>query len=203
VPPHIERIDHKHDCGHLKCGDNTLDVFLKKFALNNDRADLGITYVAVMPGERRVVGFYTLSTAQVNTNELPDGDKMHFKSIGVVLLGRLAVDRRHKRKGIGGRLLIHALKTAEEISQRGGAYALIVHASKTDEALGLYAKYKFEELKVEQPGNQVPMFLSMRKVRDALAEARSPEAASQAVATMSSQSAIQTPIAPPSDSEAG
>jgi predicted GNAT family N-acyltransferase len=85
----------------------------------------------------------------------------------------LAVHKDRKRQKVGEKLLIHALRKAEEASQRCGAYAVVVDSLSTDEAMAFYTKYGFLKLKRTSQDGQIPMFILMRKVREMLNAAKS------------------------------
>lgn len=74
-----------------------------------------------------MLGYYTLVTrtverAIVPSKGLPQGPR------GVVLLGRLAVDRSYQRQGIGRLMLMRALRQTEEASRVMGIYAIALDA---------------------------------------------------------------------------
>ena len=63
----------------------------------------------------------------------------------MVLLGRLAVDRRVRRQGLGELLLLHALKKVERLAEAVGCRAVEVDAID-DAAVAFYEKYGFTPL---------------------------------------------------------
>lgn len=165
--PVIERIAVHHKCDAFRSKHPKLQQFIRKFALANDQGDCGITHLALEPSDQSVVGYYTLSASMVMAAEFPE-EGFHYRHLGVVLLGMLAVHKKCIRQRIGEKLLIHALRKAEEASQRCGAYAVVVDSLDTDEALGFYRKYGFHNLKRAPQDGQIPMFILMRKVREML-----------------------------------
>src|SRR6266852_8233201 len=102
-------LDATHDFSAFDCGVPTLNSYLKKFALQNQRSQSARTYVATR-GEC-VVGYYTLAAASARREETParvaKGLAAH--PVPVLLLARLAVDNREKGKGLGKGLLHDAL----------------------------------------------------------------------------------------------
>jgi len=82
---------------------------------------------------------------------------------GAKLLGCLAVDERHQRKGIGPALLREAMQRTLEISQSAGVRALMVHAID-DEAVTFYLQYGF----VTFPADSRTMFLPIETVAASL-----------------------------------
>jgi GNAT superfamily N-acetyltransferase len=93
----------------------------------------------------RVVGYYSLSAGSVRKEESPariaKGLAQH--PIGVILLARLAVDRREHGAGLGKTLLVDALTRALAAADAIGARAILVHAID-DEAAAFYKKFGFE-----------------------------------------------------------
>ena len=90
-----------------------------------------------------VAGYYTLASCGILLNELPDGvtKKLpRYPSVPAVLLGRLAIDKICQGIGLGGILLVDAMKkcVASEIA----AYALVVDAID-ENAGGFYGHFGF------------------------------------------------------------
>ncbi len=64
--------------------------------------------------------------------------------VPMMVLGRLAVDLRYKRQGLGAGLLRDALRRTAAISMSAGCRALMVHAIDGD-AKAFYLRYGFKE----------------------------------------------------------
>ncbi len=141
----IQLLDATHDLTMFDCGNDELNVFLKSYATTWSTWDIGRTFVATSsPDETRVVGFYTLVMAGVNTASLVD--RLGVPFIPVVFLDRLAVDKAFQGQSIGGHLLVDALVRAYRTS-RGeiAAYAVYVEALD-DSARSFYLHYGFTQL---------------------------------------------------------
>ena len=130
--PVVELLQAHHDRQTFDCGNAALNEFLRRQARQNADRNLGVTHVVVASaGDSRVLGYYTLvirtvESGIVSSKGLPRG------SIGVVLLGRLAVDRNLQRQGIGRLMLMRALRQTEEAARVIGVFALVLDA--VDEA---------------------------------------------------------------------
>ena len=74
---------------------------------------------------------------------LPRASKSAPEPIPVVLLARLAVDRREQGQGLGSALLKDALQRAYAGAEIIGGRAILVHAIDA-EAAAFYRKYGFE-----------------------------------------------------------
>ncbi len=83
----------------------------------------------------------------------------------VLLLGRLAVDRRYHNLGLGTALLRDALLRAVHISSDTGVFALMVHAL-SEAAKRFYLSRGF----VQSPLQPMTLFMTLATVRVILAE---------------------------------
>ena len=90
--------------------------------------NVGVTHVVVATaGDTKVLGYYTLVTRTIERDIIPDS-RLPNGPIGVVLLGRIAVDSSVKRSGLGKRMLLRAMKQTLLASMDVGIYALVVNA---------------------------------------------------------------------------
>jgi len=146
-------------------GEPALDGFLRRSARQDQDRDFSRTFVAVRPGDRRVLGFFTLSAGRVAAESVPEEDRKRLPRypVPVVHLGRLAVDRSARGQGLGEALLVRALETALRVSGEIGAHAVEVRA-KGEAARALCVKYGFRAL-VDDP---LHLYLSMKAIRAAL-----------------------------------
>ncbi|WP_202115082.1 GNAT family N-acetyltransferase [Gilliamella sp. Pas-s27] len=69
--------------------------------------------------------------------------------IPVIILGRLAIDKNYKAKGLGAALLKDAILRSKEVSKQVGSRALLVH-SLTDEANAFYIKFGFVDSGIQE-----------------------------------------------------
>ena len=139
----IEPITAQHDRASFDCGEPSLNVFLQRFARQNDEKGLGRTYVAVRPGERRIYGYYTIAGGALQFDTVPE--KLPRYPIPVVHLGRLGVALEMKGQGLGKALLADALQRIAGIAEQLGIYAVEVYAL-TDAAKAFYLKFGFQPL---------------------------------------------------------
>lgn len=109
-----------------------------------------------------IVGYYSLSQFSVKLSELPSAMTAKLPRYPVVpatLIGRLAVDRRFRGKGIGELLLMDALARCLTVSKQVACAAVIVDA-KDETAKRFYLKYGFMEL----PGAEKRLFIPIATV---------------------------------------
>jgi GNAT superfamily N-acetyltransferase len=125
----IEKLAKNHDLSCFDYGNEALNLWLKRFAWINVQNDSARVYVA----HRRdhvVVGYHALTAGSVSRGEVPAriGQGLAAHPIGVVVLGRLAVDRSQQGKGLGTTLLQDALPRAEQAAETVGIRAVLVQA---------------------------------------------------------------------------
>lgn len=139
----IERLSSRHDRSDFDCGAEELNAYLKQYSGQHERKGIGRTYVAVDEGESRILGYYTISSGAVSFDTVPENLPHH--PIPVALIGRLAVDNGARGRRLGETLLIHALRSAQRVSEIMGLYAVVVDALD-EQARNFYMKYGFNEL---------------------------------------------------------
>jgi len=161
----VERLGHGHRRAGFSCGQPTLDSFLTKLVSQYERRRLGQTYVAVRPGEKQVVGYYTLAAASVSFEALPEkaAKKLPRHPVPAILLARLAIDQSVQGQGLGGFLLGDALHRCRDLSDQLGVHAVEVHAID-ESAKAFYEKYGFVSLQ----DNPLHLFLPVATIRDAV-----------------------------------
>lgn len=94
----------------------------------------------------RIVGFVTLSAAQVERAFLPKRDQRHRpEALPGTLLGQLAVDRDFQGRGYASDLLLFALKTSLLASRPVASIGVITHPLD-DSLRGFYARRGFRDL---------------------------------------------------------
>jgi GNAT superfamily N-acetyltransferase len=159
----IEKLGPDHDLVAFDCGSPALNRFLQVHALANARSGSAQTYVAV--SSDGVIGFHSLTAGEVAYEAAPErlakGLARH--PIPVLILARLAVDRRHQGRRIGAGLLIDALRRTREAAEIVGVRAVLVHA-KDEAAKAFYLHAGFEPFK-ERP---LTLYLLLKDVRSQL-----------------------------------
>jgi GNAT superfamily N-acetyltransferase len=133
-----------HEVSSFDCGNDALNRFLRRHALDSQRNQSARTYVALR-GETRVVGYYSLAAAAAEFDFVPPrmakGLARH--PIPLTLLARLAVDLGEQGAGLGAGLLKDALKRFLQAQAIIAARALVVQA-KDERASEFYRHFGFE-----------------------------------------------------------
>lgn len=158
----IELLAKDHDRKTFRCGTEALDRYLQRQASQDARNRVAAAFVLTEPPDRRVLGFYTLSSSIVRLDQLPETLSKRlprYPQLPATLLGRLAVDQAARGRRYGELLLMDALRRSFESANEIGAMAVIVDA-KDHDAAAFYARYGFAPL----PDNDGRLFLPMAAV---------------------------------------
>lgn len=140
----IEKLGPGHDLQGFDCGQEDLNRWFKKFALQAQLANSARTYVG-LEGDT-VIGFYSLVYSQVEYEGAPARLKKGVprQPVPVMLLARLAVHRDWQRRGVGRAFLRDAVLRTLQAADIAGLRALLIHA-KNDEAKRFYRQFDFTE----------------------------------------------------------
>ncbi len=123
-------------------GESSLDDYLRKKALANHIGGASRCFVTCLDG--RVVGYYAVASGSVSHSESGGKFRRNMPDpIPVILLSRLAIDRKHQGCGLGENLLRDAIARSVEAADQIGVRAILVHALH-DEAKRFYLRYQFE-----------------------------------------------------------
>jgi len=145
----IERLSRSHDRSGFSCGKPPLNEFLRTLVSQYEKRNLGRTYVAVLPGDTKVCGYYTLASGGIAFQKLPR------HPVPVVILARLAVARDAQKKGLGDALLLDALRRGVQLADQLGIHAVEVDAID-QQARKFYEKYGFVPLPARVWGRPGP-----------------------------------------------
>ena len=76
----IKEIQRKSLLKNFDCGIEQLNEFLSRYAIRNDELGIGRTFVA-LNNNNHILGYFTLATAQVAYQEIPDEYKENVPSL--------------------------------------------------------------------------------------------------------------------------
>jgi ribosomal protein S18 acetylase RimI-like enzyme len=143
----IERLGEKHNRAAFSCGVEALDRYLWKQASQDVAKKVAAAFVITPDGET-IAGFYTLSAHVVKLDDLPPNVARklpRYPNVPATLLGRLAVSRDFRGRGIGELLLLDAFKRVL-LNTREVASAVIVVDAKDERAREFYLRHDFISL---------------------------------------------------------
>lgn len=143
-----------------------MDTWLHRHARHAEAAGSARTFVTMH--KERVAGYYALSIGQVEpgdaTERLLKGQPAK-RPVPVLLIARLAVDRRHQGKGVGRSLLQDALLRCAAAAEIVGVRAVAAHAN--EHASGFYDRFGFEASPTD-PLHRVLLMKDLRRFLDEL-----------------------------------
>lgn len=120
------------DLSGFDSGKPILDCWLKERALRNEGL-ASRTYVLCV--SKSVAAFYTLAVGSVERAIAPGSLRRNMpEPLPVMLLGRLAVDNKFQKMGIGRALVRDAMLRALKAWEIAGIRAMLVHALDADAA---------------------------------------------------------------------
>jgi GNAT superfamily N-acetyltransferase len=156
----IEKLRRDHPIDAFDCGEEALNNWLRKHALQNQGAGAAQTYVG-LAGEV-VIGYYSLAVGQIEYIDAPErlrkGLARH--PVPIMLLARLAVDKNWQKKGVGRALLRDAVLRTVQAAEIAGIRALAVHA-KDDAARRYYEQFDFEA----SPADPLHLLVLLKDIR--------------------------------------
>ena len=133
----------EHVLTGFDCGEPAIDEWLKRRALSKHLMGASRTFVIADP-EHRVLGFYALAAGAVAHQQATGAIKRNMPDpIPVMVLARLAIDRRAQGMRLGGALLKDAVQRSVSVAVDTGVRALLVHAVN-DAAKEFYLHYGFQ-----------------------------------------------------------
>ncbi len=116
-----------HAPADFDCGESSLNEWLKRRAFKNHAA--GASRCFVLCAGATVAGYYSLSAGAISHASAPKALRRNMPDpLPVLLLGRLAVDKRYHNQGLGQALLRDAMMRAVNVAGAAGVFALLVHA---------------------------------------------------------------------------
>lgn len=159
LPP--EPLAEAHDCEDFRCGEASLDDWLKRRARANQVSGASRTYV-VCQG-LRVIGYYALASGSITMESAPGRFRRNMPNpIPVAILARLAVDRDWQGRGIGRALFRDAAQRVAQAADAIGIRGIVVHAI-SEEAKNFYLTLGFDA-SPHEPGTLMVTLSDVRAV---------------------------------------
>lgn len=152
-------LSESHLLDQFECGEPTLDDWLHRRALGNQASGASRTFVTCRGAQ--VVGYYALAAGAITSHEAPGRLRRNMPDpIPMMVLGRLAIDRREQGKGLGAALLRDAVARTSRVAQDAGIAGMLVHALSQD-AKDFYQHWGF----VESPYNPMTLVARLKDLK--------------------------------------
>ena len=139
--------DHKkHDLKSFDCNKSDMNFFLSRFAIKNGKLGLSKTWVLPFKDNSKtklhVAAYFTLASSSVSRDVLPHKNNLPGYPVPIVLLARLAVDKKFQKLRLGEKTLITALRKSVELTDRGLPVVGLVLDVLDNDALKFYQQYE-------------------------------------------------------------
>jgi len=155
----IEKLNKNHKKERFDCGNEVLNIFLKKYAYQNqNRYLVGVTYV--LHKENLIYGYITISVSSIKKSQVLF--KKPYEDIPILRIARLAVDIKFQNNGLGKELLKFAINKAIELKNNFGCVGIVVDAK--EQAIDFYKKFGFIEIKTFDKHLTSFLYLSIKTI---------------------------------------
>jgi uncharacterized protein (DUF1778 family) len=143
------RFKKKHDVSQFDCGNESLNVWLKKSGLESDTSRS--TFTHVLAEKNKVIAYYSFTVGSV---EPEDGQAKAGKGDGrgaipILLLNRIAIDKRYHGQGLSAMLTRHALWRAYLLSKESVPLRCLVVVAANKAAESFYSGLDFQPWPVD------------------------------------------------------
>jgi GNAT superfamily N-acetyltransferase len=153
-----------HEWVDFDSGELPLNEWLKKRAFKNHVSGASRCFVVCVG--KVVIAYYSLSAGAISHEAAPKPMRRNMPNpLPILLLGRLAVDKRYHNQGIGQALLRDAMLRSVHVAGNAGVFALLVHAL-SGPAKQFYLSRGF----VESPLQPMTLLMTIDTIRLILAE---------------------------------
>lgn len=136
--------------------------FLVQDALKNHELGISTTYLWFYNPDNRLAAYVTILMDAIRVSgylrESFFGQGIGYKTLPALKVGRLCVDKKYERMGIGTNITYFVMEKALRLSDEIGCRFIIVDAKK--ESVHFYRKLNFNVLKEREKGT-IPMYFDM------------------------------------------
>lgn len=168
----IEIIDGNHKVDLFQSYEKELVDFLREDAFENQKQRLSVTFLWFY--EEKLVSYVTLLNDKINLEgDLKEFFKekgIHYKSLPALKIGRLCVDDRFLRQGLGKLMILSAIQIANGINKNKAGCRFITLDAKRNpdpklDSIHFYKKMGFKSLKERIKGT-TPMYLDLKLIEE-------------------------------------
>jgi len=132
---------------------STLENFLQRHAIDNQKKQLSVTWVATTRGVP--IGYFSLACASIDLTDLTLDEKdgcPPYDRYPAIMIGKFAVDDRYQQQGVGPWMMEHLYAIIIRLLHLVGCRYIIVESKPT--SVGFYEKRcRFVNAKTLENGN--------------------------------------------------
>ena len=178
----IEKLSevHKEIIKGLKSYELELMEFIQQDALNQQNKIISVTYLWFLRKTNELVAYITLSPDCVKLKKINPllcqkfRDKgINYKSLPALKIGRLCVDDKFLKRGIGSLIIQFAIYTAKKLANQVGCRFLYLDAKRNPEpdkdVIHFYKKMGFE-IYNERDSRETPLYRDLYPIIQELAD---------------------------------
>jgi predicted GNAT family N-acyltransferase len=136
--------------------------FLVEDALKNQEVGISTTYLWFYNPGNQLAAYVTILMDAIRVSgDLRDsflGQGIGYKTLPALKIGRLCVDKKYERKGIGKNIIYFVMEKAIHLSEEAGCRFIVVDAKKESEHF--YRKLGFDVLREREKGT-IPMYFDI------------------------------------------
>ena len=145
------------------CGRESINGWFRRYGWSSHANDFTRVSVIADPAMGRIVGYVTLSAAQVERAFSPKPRQRNRPDpVPALLLGQLAVDKDFQGQGHASDLMAYALRAALRASEIVGGMGVITHP--LDETMrGFYAGWGFQDLPFDPRRAMIVRMVEVRR----------------------------------------
>lgn len=156
-----EKLKRTHNTKQFDCGNSELNSWLQVSAFQSQRADETFTFVCCCQND--VIAYYSLAIGAIEHQHATPRiiKKLERYSIPVMIISRLAVDKKFQKQNCGNSILKDAISRTLLAAKLTGIKVILVHA-EDENVKKFYQKFDFEPCPVD-PFKQMLLLKDARK----------------------------------------
>jgi ribosomal protein S18 acetylase RimI-like enzyme len=157
----IEPLSSIHDRVSFSCGVEPLDRYLRELATQDIKRRVSNCFVA-LDDDGALAGYYTFAATSLPLTELSAEEARRLPRYALLpagRIGRLAIDRRFQRRGLGGAMIMDAVVRAARAEP--AIFALIVDA-KDETAIAFYRNLQFQRFASQPKSMFLPLATALK-----------------------------------------
>jgi len=148
---------------HFDCGRDSLNAWFRRHAWHNHVSGISRTNVICYTGTKLIVGYVTLSAAQVERDFLAKAYQRNKPDpVPVTLLGQLAIQKTYQGRGHARSLLSFALTTALRASHEIGSFGVLTHPID-DQVRLFYQRWGFQDLPFDPKRSMIVRMVDLQR----------------------------------------
>ncbi|PIN74191.1 hypothetical protein COV20_01080 [Candidatus Woesearchaeota archaeon CG10_big_fil_rev_8_21_14_0_10_45_16] len=168
----IEIMNQNYDVSGFNSYEKELVDFLREDALENQEQRLSVTFLWYY--KDHLVSYVTVLNDKINLEgdlkEFFREKGIHYKSLPALKIGRLCVDDRYLRRGLGRLMILSVINVADGINKNKAGCRFITldakrNSDKKRDSIHFYKKMGFGTLKERMKGT-TPMYLDLKLIEE-------------------------------------